>query len=322
VSAIQAPGVLQARSERPRRMPEDEPPEVESRTSGKAVAGLVLGISSILCNVLTAVPAALLSVSALRDIRRNPGRVEGHGLAVAGLATAGAGTLLSCVVLTVFLIPVVLAGMLVPAVQRVRDAAGRVQSQNNLRQLALAMHQYSTEHGHFPAAAICDANGRPLLSWRVALLPYLGPTEQVLYQQFKLNEPWDSPHNKRLLAQMPMVYQCATIASPPDETVYQVFVGNGAPFETKRGPHMPGDFPDGLVNTILIVEASQSVPWTKPEDLPYRPNRPLPPLGNQFSKGFNAVAADGAVHFVPKDTPEPTVRGLITRNDGQVVSFP
>src|SRR5579871_1770169 len=228
--AIQAPSPVQTRSERPRLSPEERPLELESQTSGKAIASLVLGLSSILCNVLTAVPAAIVAVSALRDIRNSRGRLGGHGLAVAGLSTAGAGTLLSCVLLTVFLIPMLFAALLIPAFQRVGEAAGRVQSQGNLNQLAIAMHQYQAAHGRFPAAAICDANGRPLLSWRVALLAHLGPREHALFQQFHLNEPWDSPHNKRLLAQMPEIYRCATIAAPPDETVYQVFVGNGAPF--------------------------------------------------------------------------------------------
>jgi hypothetical protein len=293
--------------------PEDASYSPDVGTSGKAITSLILGILSVLCNILTAVPAILVGLFALRDIGRSRDRLAGRGLAIAGIVSACVGTGLSCVLM--------LPLLLLPAVQKVREAAARVQSQNNLKQLSLAMHNYNSMYGRLPAAAICDPNGKPLLSWRVALLPYLG--EQNLYSQFKLDEPWDSPNNIRLLDRMPRVYQ---MPSDPNavthDTFYQVFVGNGAAFEKTRGLSIPQDFPDGTMNVILIVEAGQAVPWTKPDDLPFDPNRPLPPLGNHFSGGFNAAGADGSVHFIPKSTPEPTLRQLITRNDGMPVMFP
>lgn len=289
---------------------------VTTSTSGKAVASLVLGILSLLCNVLAGLPALILGLVALGEINRSRGRVGGWGLALGGVITACAGTLLSCVVGGLLLMP----ALLLPAVQKTREAAARVQSQNNLKQLAIAMHNYHDVHGHLPAAAICDKNGRPLLSWRVALLPYL--EQQNLYAQFKLDEPWNGPHNLKLLGQMPRVYQLPSEQKPgTDQTHYQVFVGNGAIFETNRGLGLM-DIPDGTSNTILIVEANQAVPWTKPEDLPYNPNGPLPPLGAAFAWGFNTAFADGSVHFIPKDTPEQTLRPLITRNDGMEAPFP
>jgi hypothetical protein len=120
---------------------------------------------------------------------------------------------------------------------------------------------------------------------------------------------------------MPKVYECAAAPKPPGETIYRVFVGNGAAFEDRRGLRMT-EFLDGTANTILIVEAKQSVPWTKPDELPYSPTQPLSTLGGHHSGGFNVVAANGAVHFIPKDMPEQTLRLLITRNDGQPASFP
>jgi hypothetical protein len=204
-------------------------------------------------------------------------------------------------------------------VQKTREAAARMQSQNNLKQMSLAMLNYHDAQNHFPAAAICDRNGKPLLSWRVALLPYL--EQQPLYTQFKLDEPWDGPNNIKLLGQMPKVYNCPSAQTPANETVYQVFVGNGAIFETTRGLRIP-DITDGLSNTLLIVEANQSVPWTKPDDLPYNPNGPLPRLGGHSPNGFNAAAADGSTRFIPNNTPEQTLRSLITRNDGMAVPFP
>jgi RNA polymerase sigma factor (sigma-70 family) len=94
----------------------------------------------------------------------------------------------------------------VPSVQAepMDPAASERQVRNNLKQIGLAMHTYREAHGRFPAPAILGKDGKPLLSWRVAILPYI--VEDGLYQSFKLDEPWDSPHNKRLLERMPGLY--------------------------------------------------------------------------------------------------------------------
>jgi hypothetical protein len=291
---------------------EEGPPAAAAGTSGKAITSLVLGLLSFVLLCLTGIPAIILGILALRDISRSRGRLGGQGLAIAGLITGGLGML--C---TLTAAPFAL---LVPAVQKVREAAARVQSQNNLKQLAIAMHSYHDSYGHLPAAAEHDKAGKPLLSWRVTLLPFLG--ENNHYRQFRLDEPWDGPNNKRLLSPMPAVYrhpQDKDMSS--DRTVYQVFVGPSAPFTKTRGLRMT-DITDGTANTILIAEAAQGVPWTKPDDLDFDPNRPLPALGGQFAGGYNAAAVDGAVHWVPKDTPELTLRALINPRDGILVHFP
>ena len=129
--------------------------------------------------------------------------------------------------------PEAAAAALAEAVGKVREAAKRIQLSNDLKQLALAVHNYHDTNGRFPAAAIYDKNGKPLLSWRVMLLPYLDQNE--LYKEFHLNEPWDSEHNKKLLEKMPAVF------APPDsqafkdhETFFQCFVGKGSVFESKN----------------------------------------------------------------------------------------
>src|SRR5262249_51556565 len=108
------------------------------------------------------------------------------------------------------------AGLLIPAVQKTREAASRMQNQNNLKEMALAMHNYHDVNGKFPPAAICDKQGKPLLSWRVAILPYV--EQDNLYKQFKLDEPWDSEHNKKLIAQMPKVYALPRDPKPGEKT--------------------------------------------------------------------------------------------------------
>jgi prepilin-type processing-associated H-X9-DG protein len=208
-------------------------------------------------------------------------------------------------------------GLFLPAVQKVREAAGRTQDANNLKQLALAMHNYaSATGGAFPPAAICDPSGKPLLSWRVALLPYL--EHQDLYQKFRLNEPWDSPHNHKLLALMPEVYRLPAAPAQVGQTHYRVFYGNGAILNLDR-PTRLADITDGTSNTLLIVETAQSVPWTKPEDIHYDPNGPLPPLASFFAGGFNAAFADGSVRFFRTTPPQEVLRALITRAGGEPV---
>jgi hypothetical protein len=163
------------------------------------------------------------------------------------------------------------------------------------------------------------SGGRALLSWRVALLPFLEQDE--LYKQFRLNEPWDSPHNKGLLDKMPKVF------APPGRadagsgmTYYQVFVGPHAAFEKHRALGIQ-DFTDGTSNTILIVEAGSPVPWTKPEDLHYAADEPLPRLGGLFGDIFHAALADGSVRTFPTDVDPEALRKLITRDGGEVVDI-
>jgi hypothetical protein len=161
--------------------------------------------------------------------------------------------------------------------------------------------------------------GRALLSWRVALLPYLG--EEALYRQFRLDEPWDGPHNKRLLRRMPAVYAPPGGRARPYTTYYQVFVGEHAAFEKHRALRFPAAFADGLSNTLLIAEAGAAVPWTKPQDLPYAADDPLPELGGLFPGSFGAALGDGSVaRFSTRADPE-VLRAAITRDGGEAVDL-
>lgn len=199
------------------------------------------------------------------------------------------------------------------------EAARKALSANNLKQLALAMHIYYDQNKHLPPAAICDKNGKPLLSWRVALLPFI--EQDALYQQFKLDEPWDSKHNKKLLAQMPKLF--APVGVQPKEknvTFYQVFTGKGTLFDGNDGITFP-DVTDGTSNTVMIVEAAEAVPWTKPEDLSFDLDKALPKLGGLFGGDFHFTLADGSVHFAKKAFNEDTLRKIVTRNGGEIVDL-
>jgi hypothetical protein len=197
-----------------------------------------------------------------------------------------------------------------------------------LKYIGQALLDYHESFGRLPPAVVTDKNGKPLYSWRVALLPFL--EQGSLYNQFKLDEPWDSPHNKPLLAKTPRCYLPALGSNDaPGLTRYQVFVGPGTAFE--RDGLTWDDFTDGPANTILVVEGREPVPWSKPVDLIYAPDKLLPSLGGLFGKpvhllcyeiqrrpGFNAYFGDGKVRFI-STTDERTLRALITRNGGEAV---
>ncbi len=171
------------------------------------------------------------------------------------------------------------------------DREAREQSMNNLRFIGLAMHNYLQRHGRaFPPAAI-RKDGKPLLSWRVAILPYL--EQEALYNKFHLDEPWDSPHNKPLLDEMPEVYAPLSNAGKLGHSTHcQVFTGPGTMFAGDEGTK-PDDIADGTAWTIMVVEAARPVPWTKPEDLPFDAEKPLPELGGQI-EGDSAPASPTA----------------------------
>jgi RNA polymerase sigma factor (sigma-70 family) len=197
------------------------------------------------------------------------------------------------------------------------DPKARAASMNNLKQILLAMHNYHDVNGHFPAPATTSGDGKALLSWRVALLPYLD--QNNLFKQFRVNEPWDSEHNRELLDKMPSVFAIPGTNADAGSTYYQVFVGPGAAFE-KRKRLRVNDFTDGTSNTVMVIEAGSAVPWTKPEDLVYDPDQPLPELGGAFKEALHCALADGSAHTLRRDFDRNLFRAAITRNGGEVIA--
>src|SRR5947209_5662222 len=150
--------------------------------------------------------------------------------------------------LVVIAIIAVLIALLLPAVQAAREAARRAQCVNNLKQIGLGLHNYLSANGSFPPAAITDADGKPLLSWRVAILPFI--EEPGFHREFKLDEPWDSPHNMALLSRMPRPYLCPSEPPGSGTTTYQVIVGPGTLFPDGKVTTL-AEITDGTANTLL-----------------------------------------------------------------------
>jgi hypothetical protein len=215
-----------------------------------------------------------------------------------------------------------------------------VKRTNQFKQLALAMHNYHSAKKHFPAsAAIRDAEGKPLFSWRVALLPWLEQRE--LYHQFHFDEPWDSPHNRGLIKRMPDVYydpsqprlgregkttyqvplgiETAFLPIgqsdyyPENANVGGVFVGRGITFR---------DLTDGTSNTIMLVDIapSEAVIWTKPDDWEVDLADPHRGLRADGIKNFVAARCDGSVHLESMDISTEALRAMLTRASGDVAN--
>jgi prepilin-type processing-associated H-X9-DG protein len=230
---------------------------------------------------------------------------------------------------------------LVPMVQAARTAHGRTQSGNNLKQIAIALHNHHDVHTSFPPQAIRSKEGKPLLSWRVAILPYLEGGN--LYQQFRLDEPWDSEHNKALIAQMPPVFASPALSQALQAkgmTTYLAPLSRKPPAifkpaeagaeEPPAGEEMIFDDPagtklqrivDGTSNTILLMEANPkaAVIWTKPDDLVIDEKKLLANLAGQANGGFNAAFADGSVHFISEAVDPKMFWWMLLMNDGNPI---
>jgi hypothetical protein len=207
----------------------------------------------------------------------------------------------------------------VAAKRKVQEAAVRAQAGNNLKQIVLGLISYADAMGSMPPAAVCNKTGKPLLSWRVLILPYLDQND--LYKQFKLDEAWDSDHNKTLIAKMPKVYAMPLPSTAKaNETYYRAFVGNGAALDLLTGPKYPADFADGTSNTVLVVTAKDAVPWSKPDDLAFDPDKDMTKLLGFFHGDLCMVGmADGSARGLSKKISKTTLHGAITRNGGEVL---
>ena len=197
----------------------------------------------------------------------------------------------------------------------------RFASSENLKKLGIGMHTHHDVWKSFPGPAI-QRDGKPLLSWRVKLLPFIG--EQPLYDKFHHDEPWDSEHNKTLISKMPSVF-----ASPYETaeqiagglTLYQVPLSKGSLFE-EGVTYSFDSIKDGVSHTILVVETDpqHAVTWTKPDDWKVDPKKPLTGIVRQKGKGFHVLFADGSVHLMDDAMDAENILLLIGKEDEKRVA--
>jgi hypothetical protein len=217
----------------------------------------------------------------------------------------------------------VLVGLLLPAVQAAREAARRAHCQQNLKQIGVALLLYEQANKCFPPAVFTDDHGKPMKSWRVAILPYLN--EQALCQRYDPKQPWDSPTN-RALGKVPVPYfRCPSDAGAttnPTETNYVRIVGKDTIGGTPNQAVKISDITGGTSNTIMVVEApGLSINWEEPRDVTVEEFMEIVARGKAsfHPRGFNALMADTSVHFI-SDTIDPKLlRAMMLRNDGQPV---
>jgi Protein of unknown function (DUF1559) len=223
------------------------------------------------------------------------------------------GTL--AVLATMFVIPVAKKGFLVRQ---------RTLGMGNIQQIAQALNNYRRSHGSYPTPTVVDSKGAPLYSWRVLILPELG--FQSLYNQFQLDQTWDSPTNLHLLRQMPAVYVCPNNSSAlaNQETNFALITGVGTLFPT-TGPIDPERMRDRQSETLLVVETSDgTTKWTQPGDINIQSGvkfgkRPMIDIGGSYVDCVIAATVDGKAIALDLTTTNSTLNGMVTPNGGEPI---
>lgn len=247
--------------------------------------------------------------------RRRPRAPAKASSGLGGCAIA----MIVCGVLALFIIPCLLA-LLIPAVQKVREAAARTQTMNNMKQIGLAFHNHSDANRFMPTQkALSPINQKPIeLSWRVSILPFI--EQQGLFMRIDQNAAWDAPQNQSLSNAMPKVYENLlreTNAKDRSATDFQVFTGPKTLYPTPTERVTLGGIADGSSNTFLFAEGVPAArPWLRPMDMTVPLAGPLPLPPDRFLVGM----CDGSVRMVDRRrASDEVLRLAIDPRDGQVI---
>jgi len=224
--------------------------------------------------------------------------------------------------IVVILALAVLIALLLPAVPAAREAARRMQCSNHMKQIAVAFHAYHEKYGHLPPAYTIDEDGKPLHSWRVLILPYI--EQNALYEQIRLDEPWDSDYNRQFHAKTPSVFQCPSARLPeivhvpaPGGSFYSVVYGAETAF-TGSQPTRFEDMKAGTSNTIVLVERRHPVNWMDPSrEITYETaikgiNVDAMGISSYHPGVVLAAFGDGRVQTVSENVDNETLRAMLT----------
>jgi hypothetical protein len=217
--------------------------------------------------------------------------------------------------------------MMLPTVNSNSGASlKREKCNNNLKQLAVAMHHYHERNGCFPPAFVADKNGKPMHSWRALLLPFLEGVPQDLVAKYNFDEPWDSVGNRKVTDVPLAVYHCPSEPSAKEPTTsYMMVVGLHT---ISDGPHSRrgSDITDGFSNTIMLVEVADSgVGWAEPKDLDFDKidfkinGKKRPGISSQHSDGAFIALGDGSVRFIVDATKPELIKAMLTIDGGEKI---
>ena len=238
------------------------------------------------------------------------------------------GWTIAAIILGILLAGAVVCGgvffaLLFPAIQGAREAARRVQSSNNLKQIGLGMLHYHDTTKRFPPPYVADDDGKPMHSWRVLLLPFM--EHQALYEKYNMDEPWDGPNNSGLASMAMSIYQSPTAENTGSTADYLVVTGPETIFDPDRQTTM-ADIIDGTSNTIMVVESTGSnIHWMEPRDLKFDELdfSVNGPAGNSIrsgnAQGANVLMADASVRFLNTDVAPEILRAMLTKAGGEMV---
>lgn len=206
-----------------------------------------------------------------------------------------------------------LAGLPVSDAPDAFDATGL---KNQLKLVGLAMHNIHDVYNHFPDHDGVDTPDKGNLSWRVHLLPFLD--HAALYNQFHMDEPWDSEHNKTLVDQMPEVFRCPGVKDKTKTSLHGI-IGEATVMSGKR-PTKFRDILDGMSNTIMFAVAGpdKAEIWTKPGGVELKDGGPRETLG-KIGKEFFMARCDGSVAALSSDMKADVFQALVTRNGREVI---
>lgn len=226
--------------------------------------------------------------------------------------------------ISVCVLGIVVWNILQPAVMAAREVAKISDCRSNLERIGQAIEEYRAVHNGYPPSMTRDENGKPLHSWRVLILPYLGPEAASLYKELNLSEPWDSPENSLAILKMPTVYQCPSDASVFGETSYMAVVGpntiiNGV--SSTRGEQIT----DNLHETLMVIETSGStLNWMQPKDVNIASMNELNGSNqgsarSEHPQGVNALMADGNVIRLDELTSGGDLRSMSTIDGNEYI---
>ncbi len=222
------------------------------------------------------------------------------------------------------------AVLILPAIQSPREIGTRSSCVNHLKNIGIALHNYHDKYRTFPPAYVADADGKPMHSWRVLILPFFEDAELTkLYEQYDLKEPWNGPHNSKLADKMPSIFRCPNADDSANDSNYLAVVGPATAWPGDHGL-TSRDISDGLSNTIMAVESVNSgINWLEPRDIPFDQavkgiNQPKakPGISSNHEGGAHFLFADGSVHFLDIKIAPQIFHDLLTANGGENATIP